>query len=271
MPRWTHLVSVLAVAATLSVAATSVEAQDSSTEPFGITVIGYGEASAPAEAVSLQILVTRQDFGPPSAPSPGDIPGEEERELVRPVVAALVAEGIAEEDVAVVVSPSFSGFYGPAGPGVARVDLTVEGADQERVNALVDAATIGAAEERLFVGQVGVRYEVADCRTLERTAREAAIADAQERAEIQAELLGVDLGEVIASSDAPVASAPAFGYFGPVAPDAGNCAPPTATIVVGPVTFAPFDPTAPAEVEVYAQMSVTFAFEGPQTVTGTRS
>ena len=262
MRTWSPLVSVLAVVAALSVAATSALAQGSTAEPLGLTVIGYGEGAASAEAVSLQILVTRESFGPPSPPRPGAVPGDEERELVRPVVDALVAAGVDEATIAIVVSPALSGFYGPTGPGVARVDLTVDGADQERVNALINAATTGAAVERLFIGQVGVRYEVADCRALERLAREAAIADARERAQLQSELLDVELGGVLASSDVPVVSAQAFGPYGPVAADAGNCAPPVATTVVGPVTFAPFDPTAEAEVEVYAQVSLTFAIVG---------
>jgi uncharacterized protein YggE len=256
------MVSLLAVATALSVATTSALAQDSPAEPLGLTAIGYGEGAAPAEAVSLQIFVTRESFGPPSPPRPGAVPGDEERELVQPVVDALVSAGVDEAAVAVVVSPSLSGFYGPTGPGVARIDLTVEGADRERVGALVDAATAGAAEERLFIGQVGVRYEVADCLAPERLAREDAIADARERAQLQAELLDVELGEILASADVPFAATQAFGPYGPVAADSGNCAPPTAAAVVGPVTFAPFDPTAEAEVEVYAQVRLTFAIVG---------
>ena len=243
--------------------AAPVAAQDGgdAAPPPGITVTGYGEATAPAEQVSLQLLVGDPGgaYSGPQAPDPDATPGAEERARVAPVVDALVAAGVAEEDISVVVSPVFSGVYGPGGPGSARIDVSVEGADLERVNELIDAASVGAAQERLSVSQVGARYEVDDCDALERAAREAAIADARERANLQAELLGVELGDVVASSDGARDAATTAGYFG-LATVLGSCEPAVPSGFSGnPITLAPFDPTTPAEVAVYTSLALTFA------------
>lgn len=231
----------------------------------GVSVIGYGEASAPAEMATLQLLVTRGDYygGPPIQPRPGDIPGEEEKREVAPIVQALVAKGVAESAITLVVSPVLgSSSYGPGGPAVARIDVAVENPDLAGLTDLVRTASIAAAEESLVLGQVGAEYDVADCAAIDRAAREAAIIDARARAEVQADLLGVTLGDVTASSDVPPSTGLALNYFGfPVSMN--NCTPPAPSVVVaGPglgVTVATFDPTAEVEVEVYAQINLTFA------------
>src|SRR5262249_14107219 len=93
-------------------------------------------------------------------------------------------------------------------------------------------------------------------------AREAAIADARARAAVQADLLKVRLGDVIASSDVPAATATTLNYFG-VAVPLNGCAPVAPSVALnGPgltVTVAAFDPTADPEVEVYSQINLTFA------------
>ncbi len=75
-------------------------------------------------------------------------------------------------------------------------------------------------------------------------------------------LLGVSLGEVTASSDVPSGTGSAFNDFGIVI-RLNGCAPPVATVALNDpglaVTLPAFDPTAEAEVEVYAQIALTFA------------
>jgi hypothetical protein len=259
---------VVALASLVALSPVSAVAQTATPIPVtgsGISVIGYGEASAPAETATLQLLVTRGDYygGPPIQPRPGDIPGAEEKREVAPIVQALVAKGVAESAITLVVSPVLgSSVYGPGGPAVARIDVAVENPDLAGLTDLVSTASSAAAEEALVLGQVGAEYDVADCAALERAAREAAIADARARAEIQADLLGVTLGDVTASSDVPPSTGLALNYFGfPVSTN--SCTPPAQSgAVAGPglgVTVATFDPTAEAVVEVYAQINLTFA------------
>ena len=229
----------------------------------GITTIGYGKSSAPAETAELQMVVTQEEFGPPRAPDPEATPGAAERDAVGPMVEGLQAAGVAEEDISVVVGAVIGGFYGPGGPGVARVDVQIDAPTQEGIAALIDAGTVGAAEENLVVSLVGVGYGVSDCEPLEREAREMAFADAGTRAELQAELMGVELGQAVAATDLPVNYAGAFdAYYGPLAPTQVSCSPPSPVPTGGsPVSVPPFDPTDAAEVNVYAQVAVTYAIE----------
>ena len=229
----------------------------------GITVVGYGEASAPAETAELQILVSEVNFGGPVSPSPDAVPGQAEREAVGPLVEALVGVGIAEDDISIVVSPVLNQFFGPSGPGVARVDVTVDEPTRERIDELLSLAVVGAAEENLVIGQVGAGYGVADCAALERGAREAAFADAEERADLQAEVMGLTRGDAVASSDVPAGSASFDPYLGPRFAGDGACAPATQELATGAaVSFPSYDPTGDPEVSVYAQVAVTFAVDG---------
>lgn len=259
--RGTFLAASLAlstlVAGPRSVADTQ-EAADSPTQ--GITVIGYGQSSAPAETADLQLVASAAEFGAPRAPDPGATPGAEEREAVVPMVEALTAAGVAEEDISVVISPVIGLFYGPGGPGVARIDVTVDNPTPERIRELIDAAIVGAAQEDLILNQIGVGYGVADCAPLEREAREAALANALARGELQAELMSVPLGQAVAASDVPVNYSEALAaYYGGFAPTQVACSPPAPAPTTGsPVSVPPYDPTDEAEVNVYAQVAVTY-------------
>lgn len=265
--RWlggAFLAGVMAVVPVLGSSGV-VLAQDAvGASPAGITVVGYGEASAPAETATLQILVSDVNFGGPVVPRPNAVPGEAERESVGPLVEALVTAGIAEDDIAIVVSPVLNQFYGPGGPGVARVDVVVDEPTRERIDELVSAAVVGAAEENLVIGQVGVGYGVADCAALDREARQAAFADAEDRADLQAEVMGLTRGDVVGSSDVPAGSASFDPYLGLASSSQRACAPPTQELAIGAsVSLPSYDPTGDPEVSVYAQVAVTFALDGP--------
>ena len=262
------LAAALAVLPLLS-AHPAVQAQDEAVAPVaGISVIGYGKSSAPAETAVIQIVASEQEFGAPRPPDPDAVPGEAEREAVGPMVDALVAAGVAEDDIRVVVSLVVGLYYGPGGPGVTRVDVSVDDPTPERIDELLSAAVVGAAEEDLVVAQVGVGYGVADCAPLELEARRLALEDARTRAGLQADLLGVELGAPVATSDAPVNYSEAFSaYYGPFSPSGVACSPPAPVPTTGaPISAPPYDPTDQAEVNVYAQMSVTFAYEGTPSV-----
>ncbi len=255
------IVAAAAAAAFVFAGPAPAFAQDAVDTPArGITVIGYGKASAPAESAELQLLATQEEFGPQRAPDPDATPGAEEREPVGTLVEGLQAAGVAEEDIEIVVGTVIGGFYGPGGPGIARVDVAVADPTAERIDELINAAIVGAAEENLVLGQVGVGYGVADCAPLEREARQAALDDARTRAELQADLLGVRLSDPVASSDVPTDLAGAFdAFYGGIAPTQVACAPPAPVPTQGsPVSVPPFDPTDEAEVNVYAQVAYTF-------------
>ncbi len=262
------LAGIFALITTLALPAGALTQGAAQAPTQGITVIGYGKSSAPAETAEIQMVVTQEEFGPARAPDPDATPGAQEREAVGPMVEGLQAAGVAEEDIEVVVGTVIGSFYGPGGPGVARVDVAVDMPTQERIAELIAAGIVGAAEENLVVGLAGVGYGVADCAPLEREAREAALNDARTRAALQAELLEVQLGEAVAASDVPVNYASAFdAFYGALSPTQVSCSPPAPVPTGGsPISVPPFDPTDAAEVNVYAQVAVTFTIDAAAAV-----
>lgn len=266
MHRSKSIVVIVVLFASLAGTVPAFAQADTSQIP-GITTIGYGEASAPAESARLQFLIIDQDSfygGPPQAPAVEATPGAEARATVAPIAAAIEANETVES-VAVVIPLVTSAFGGPV--PVARIEVAVTSPDQDSLTALVSDATQAAAAERLMIGYVGARFEVADCQGLEQEARQAAVDDARSRAEIQAAVLGVEAGEVVASSDLDLSSGLVPGYYGAPVGSGGGCDPDVAAERSGDsypgITMPAFDPTSDSGVvEVYRQVRVTFAIIG---------
>lgn len=241
-------------------AAPLASAQDAAPLPSVVSVIGYGEASAPAETATIQLVITDSNYSGPPIAQPGGTPGARERESVAGVVAALVEAGIAEEDIEVFVGPSVS-FFGQAR---AILQLSVDAPESARINELLDASAIAAADESLLVGQVNARFGIEDCNGLISQAREAAIADARIQAEVQAELLGVTIGDVTSSIDLPTTEETDpgyFGYFGSFRPGS-TCSPDVASGQGAGLFGAPvFDPSQEPNVTAYSRIGLTFRIE----------
>ena len=234
-----------------------------------LVAVGYGEASAPAEIATLQLLIGPSSFNdtmiisrssPAGEPGASE-PGAAEREAVEPIVQALRGAGVAADDLDVVVSPAIGGgYYGPPGAeyGV-RLDVTLRQPTLEGMNELVNAAGAAAMENGLGLAQVGAGYTVADCAALVRQARERAIADCRATARQQADLLGTPLGALLLASDVPPTT------DGNAASPADRCADPTAAPSpsspweISRLTVPAFNPTSPAEATVRVQVSLTFA------------
>ncbi len=261
MTRSLLIVMILALCGSLAGATPALAQSDTDASP-GITTTGYGEASAPAESASLEFLIIdEQSFygGPPQAAPVEATPGAIARETVAPITDAIEATGLAES-VEVVV-PVVRELYNQA--PLARIEVTVANPDLDGLANLVTEVTRAAAGDRLLLGYVGARFETSDCATLERGAREAALAEAQTRAGIQAELLGVGLGDVVASVDVD-ATAGVANLYGAQPTSASNCDPMGSATSGGDFgsggSLPRFDPTSNSgEVEVYRQVQVTFA------------
>lgn len=235
-------------------------AQTSPASLPGITVLGTGSASAPAET-AIVVLMLGQGFYEEKMPpveSPGGTPGVSMDEAVAPVIAALVDAGVPEADIEILTN-AYSGDYGPYGnpmTSTLRFDLTSP--TTEQIAGILDAAVPAAIEAGLFVNMTGAIYGVADCATLERQAREASIANGRERASLQAELLGVSLGDVTASRDDIYGAMMYSGiYAGAVR--TSSCSPGFSEQGTSALYgAAPFDPNMPAEVTVMAYTELTF-------------
>lgn len=238
----------------------SVAAAQAADAATGLTVTGFGQASAPAETAIVQFGVGMASYGPPVSPDPEATPGAKERSQVEPILSSLADAGVPDDAITMILSPYLSDVYLPiGGPALALFRIELDTAEATRIEEIVNAATVGAAQERLIVGQVSVSYGVTDCATLQRDAREAAIANGRDRAAMAADLLDVDLGELQGARDTSWSIESMVGAFGAAAP-ASACGPfgtePGFSVPYSPMPA--FDATAEPTVTVTAQMEMTF-------------
>jgi hypothetical protein len=260
-------------------------------------VTGFGQASAPAETATIQILVgdpnaagfaIATDIGaapvqvdpvPPTAPAnteqgattvvEGSVSSEDMAPLppqtveplteadLAPIIQALTTSGVPAEQIQTTLPPAMAGpFIDPLTAGAARIDVTLSSPTVDGISALLTAVSNAAIANNLGIFAVGVGYDVADCQTLREQAQRAAIDNAAAQAQSLASLLGVTLGEIVFASE--------FSYS-PTASTTGACAAttdPSRSAVGGPqIILPPFDPSQPAEAEVYSTLYLVYAIQ----------
>ena len=223
----------------------------------GISVMGSGRASAPAETATIVLMLgAGYSYEEPQLmePETSSTPPMTAEEMIAPVLKALVDAGVPEADIEILANP-YAGGYGPDGSPMA-VSLRFELQDPtvDGISALLDPAVVAARDAGLFINMAGVIYGVADCAALQREARTAAIADARDKATMQAELLEVTAGEVIASRD-DLSTSMMYGGYTPI----NTCTLPSSDSPMASLySAAPFDPGLPAEVTVVINVEITF-------------
>jgi uncharacterized protein YggE len=239
----------------------------------GLTVQGYGSATAPADAAKVQFSVSlvSSDGSYPYYPQPavpevkpsdsGASPGEAEPLVIpptptasselteddlAPLIDAIKAQGVSDADIEVVIYPA-GGYYSPYGSGGARVTVTLDN-PADRVGPVVNAGTQAVNESgTLSLQNTSVLYMVDDCSALLREARRAAVEDGRDNGEGLADALGVSLGELLAASEY------AYSPFGP-----SPCDPTFNTSPYGYEGMS-YDPALLAEVQIVSNVALTFA------------
>jgi uncharacterized protein YggE len=261
--------ALAAIVGLFTVSTSSVAAQSTPSDGPTIDAAGYGVATAPAEEAMLQFLVmSNQGFGmgggfenmpmmdegtPVSEmPSMGSMGGSMTLTAgqLQPIIDALVTGGVAEADITVSI-PAATSVIGPGGPAIGEVRATIQQPSGDLLPALVQSVYDASAGAGVQVFHAGARYEPADCAALIQAARDAAVADARQRAEGLARSLEVELGELVHASEP--------GFFGPTG--AGSCSPAGYAGVFGPYgpgTENAFDPHQ-TEASVAMQVILTFA------------
>lgn len=190
----------------------------------GIQVEGTGRASAAPDVARITVGVEATEPTVDAALEAAD-------EAARQVLDELAAQGVEDRDVRTVnlqVHPR----YGREGPGVdgeqiegyvARQDLAVTLRDVDGAGAVIGAVVAAAGDAARLQG---MSFALEDDAALREQAREAAFADAREKAEQYARLAGRELGEVLwiregSASAGPVpfaADEQAAGGAVPIAP-----------------------------------------------------
>ncbi len=239
-------------------AAPATSAQSVRDGSSGLSVIGRGTATAPADTAILQLAISEGPYGPPPAPQPEDV----QRQAIEPIVQAVIDAGVSEDDIDVIVGPYVGGFGGYYGPATAALRISIESPTAQGISDLVQAATTAATDARLVIGAVGAIYGLDDCTALQREARELALDDARQQAEDMAELIGVTLGGIVASRDIPVVPQLTYGPYGPT-PAIDPCGDLTeAVMAYGGAALPPVDPTADPLVVIDAHIEVSFSLPG---------
>jgi len=217
----------------------------------------------------VQFVVTQgRDFYPEPRPVPeGGVEGETAPSVppeiyptaippspiteadLKPLVDAIETQGVSEDDIEVTVIPG-GGYYDPYGP-VATARVTVTLRDMDKVGPVVEDGTAAVSEtDILFLQNVGVSYRVDDCDALLDEARRAAIEDARDNGEGLADALGVSRGALLAAWEY---SYDPTGY--------SACTEDSYSYGLYEYEGPPYNPAAPAEVQIVSNVSLTYAIQ----------
>ena len=184
----------------------SISAQQASpTANTGITVQGYGSATADADSAIVEFGFSNNGYnGQPIPYLEGDVkpfpstPGTAApitRETLQPVIDALVGAGVSADDIELLNQGYYDPYYSSA-----TLRATIN--DVDAVDGAVEAAQAAAADvDSVYLNSTNVNYTLQNCETLERAAVQAAVEDAGDRAAVLADVLDVTLGDVAGASD----------------------------------------------------------------------
>ena len=153
----------------------------------GITVNGVGTVSAAADLATLNLGV--EAFAETVKEARDDAGAANQR-----VVAALVEEGVAEDDIATRrfnIRPRYSREGDSVIGYRVNNQLTVKARDLTKIGDLIDAVTEAGGD---FTRFQGMNFSIEDPEQLEVKARAAAVEDLKAKAGQLAELMGVEVG-----------------------------------------------------------------------------
>ncbi|HEY9651615.1 MAG TPA: SIMPL domain-containing protein [Coleofasciculaceae cyanobacterium] len=223
-------------------------------EQQALRVIGKGRARGAADNAQIQLnFSTNEDT---NIPSEGGVLFQAEiaqatitKETLQPIVDALVAIGVPADTIEVKITepqPSVLPFPFPSTgtEGSAGIVVKVEKPTRDRIEQIVKVANDTASKNKdLAVDSVDVQYSVKDCQALEKTAYQAAVNDALNRARAIAEALDAEIS-------IPSVAEPFYEVFIPGCNSDGSL----------PFRSSPstYDPDAPLEVVVTKDIFFSF-------------
>jgi uncharacterized protein YggE len=252
-----------------------VAAQTMPGQSPGLVASGWGRASAPAGNADVQLIISPGYYGgygmiepsiegeavaSPAAETDSGMMMDPYAEMMgapaplteadlAPITEAIVAGGVAGDQIEVLI-PAFTSMYtGGGGPESAQIRFSIADPDVAALTAILQEVRTAASGAGLSIEHFGVRYSGADCAALEQEALTAAVADARANAERLAVALGGELGALVQAADGSF-----FGY------ESIGCSPemPDEFGPYGDGTEPAFDPSKPAEVVVYTQVTLTY-------------
>ncbi len=238
--------------------------QAATSNDTGITVQGYGMATADADSAIVQFYFSNYNNIVPPMPmpapnasgssgstpsglkptiaSPGTVSPITQADL-QPVINALTNAGVAAGDI------QFSGQGYSASATLTATIKTIGIVD----SAVTAAQSAAANLSNIALQSTNVSYTLQDCQSLESAAMKAAVGDAGERAGLLADALSVKLGNVTGASDysySPSGVPCSNNFYGPYPMPYG--------IAYDSIKSGG---TSSNSVQVVAQISVTYAMQ----------
>lgn len=227
----------------------------------GVTVVGYGSASANADNALVELYFSRYGVTPlPSAvpktepsgaagatgssaqASQPAVAGPITETDLKPVIDAIAAKGVSRDDIEFIGSSYYD-------PYTSTATLRARVRDLGTLDGVVQAAQSAAANlAGITLQNTSVSYTLSDCTALEKAATKAAVDDASSRAKSFAEALGVGLGSLVGASNY------SYSPYGGTTCDAGFIGP----YPVGGYAYASGQPRT---VQLFANVSVTYAIK----------
>ncbi|MCL1467786.1 SIMPL domain-containing protein [Argonema galeatum] len=247
----THQLSSSALEAGFSVSQATDSLTPSLINGRAIAVIGQGQATAPADTARLEFRFASRAPAEPPPPAATETPAEETaslpgEELLKPVVDALVAIKVPKDNITI----ETSSLENP------KLLVKLDKPTRERVQEVVKVASSALqGGDALFIQGIGAEYAVNNCQPLESTARRAALKDAQNQVRGIASEMGVEVGELLLVTVYPIVSPASVSACG------SKVAVPTSPFAALSENTPPYNPSAPTEVQVRSQVSVTYAIK----------
>jgi uncharacterized protein YggE len=216
----------------------------------GLTVTGYGLASANADSALLELYFStssaypRPDTGGSSQSSttPSTPTSAISEKDLQPVIDALMGAGVARADIEYIGGSYYDPYY-------ASATLRVTVRDVSKLGDFVKAATDASAGlSDVYLQGSYINYTMSDCSALESAALREAVSDADARSTALASALSVSRGAIKGASNE------AYSPFGGTACGGSYVGP----YAVGGVAYTQGQSR---QVTVYATVSVTYGIQ----------
>ena len=212
----------------------------------GLTVVGYGDATAKPDEAIVRLTIGQGEVGFSTSDSPR-LQLIDEAEL-KPVTEALKKQGI--DDKTIEVNTLVSSPYG-LGQGSAQI--TFRWGKPDDMKSILDLAGNTVRQNtNQGLQNITVLFTVKDCEPLEQQSWSAALDDAKNRAERLAKIAGLQLGNIVAISESP-GPASLYGV-------ASGCAA-LEELPATDLASASFSKNSATQVEVDTSLQVTFALK----------
>jgi uncharacterized protein YggE len=222
-----------------------------------IDVTGSGESEVKADWAILQLIVRIPFIGDPSSTSntqgdPNAAPVAVSEEQLTAVIAALEEGGVDGGKIKSVIQPA-GPYVGMFGYGTAVVAVELSQKQVAKIEDLTNRAVEAGKNAGLMFDPVNVAYVIENCQDVERAALADAVTDGQAQAQTMADVLGVNLGELLSATKQQ-----SYGAYYAGGPATSVCGQQATVDDALRAYFSAYDPSTDGSVDVYMQITLSY-------------